>query len=67
MTLSQVNYKWFTNESKFILFIFVIYPDQIAFYEQTKQILLGTRYFEDNVITHFSASIIAVSCVCIWE
>ena len=34
---------------------------QIAFYEQAKQILLGTRYFEDNVITHFSASVIAVS------
>ena len=52
---------------KFILFNLVISLLQIAFYEQTKQILLGTRYFEDNVITHFSASIIAVSCACIWE
>ena len=45
-------------------FNLTISPIQIAFYEQTKQILLGTRYFEDNVITHFSASIIAVSCAC---
>ena len=46
------------------LFELMISLIQIAFYEQTKQILLGTRYFEDNVITHFSASIIAVSCAC---
>lgn len=32
---------------------------QIAFYEQTKQILLGTRYFKDNLVTHFSSSVIA--------
>ena len=32
---------------------------QIAFYEQAKQLLLATGYFKDNVITHFSSSIIA--------
>ena len=38
---------------------------QIAFYEQAKQILLGTGYFRDNTVTHFSASFMAVSVMCI--
>ena len=62
MTLSQVRFKWSADKNESL--ILVIYLTQIAFYEQTKQILLGTRYFEDNVITHFSASIIAVSGEC---
>ncbi|XP_054707607.1 mitochondrial dicarboxylate carrier-like [Uloborus diversus] len=32
---------------------------QISFYEQIKQTLLTTAYFSDNLITHFSASIMA--------
>jgi dicarboxylate transporter 10 len=32
---------------------------QIAFYEQAKQILLGTGHFRDNTLTHFSSSFIA--------
>lgn len=32
---------------------------QISFYEQIKQTLLLTRFFEDNMTTHFSASIMA--------
>lgn len=32
---------------------------QIAFYEQVKQMLLATSYFQDNVVTHFSASFVA--------
>lgn len=32
---------------------------QIAFYEQAKQLLIGTGFFRDNILTHFSASIVA--------
>ncbi|XP_031563351.1 mitochondrial dicarboxylate carrier-like [Actinia tenebrosa] len=32
---------------------------QVACYDQTKQILLSTRYFNENIITHFTASFIA--------
>ncbi|KAM7289760.1 mitochondrial dicarboxylate carrier [Ixodes scapularis] len=32
---------------------------QISFYEQIKQTLLLTRFFEDNLTTHFSASLMA--------
>lgn len=34
---------------------------QIAFYEQVKQMLISTGYFRDNIVTHLSASIVAVS------
>ena len=34
---------------------------QISFYDQIKQILLGTGYFKDNIITHFTSSLAAVS------
>ena len=33
---------------------------QLCFYDQIKQTLLATPYFEDNLITHFSASLGAV-------
>ncbi|KAH8335368.1 hypothetical protein KR074_000294 [Drosophila pseudoananassae] len=32
---------------------------QIAFYDQTKVALLKTPYFEDNLVTHFTASLLA--------
>lgn len=32
---------------------------QISFYEMTKEKLLNTGYFEDNIPTHFTASIFA--------
>lgn len=32
---------------------------QVAVYDQTKQMLIGTGYFKDNVVTHLSSSIIA--------
>jgi solute carrier family 25 (mitochondrial dicarboxylate transporter), member 10 len=32
---------------------------QIAFYEQVKQVLLASGYFQDNVVTHFSSSFVA--------
>ncbi|KAH8383801.1 hypothetical protein KR009_010601, partial [Drosophila setifemur] len=32
---------------------------QIAIYDQTKNILLDTPYFEDNLVTHFTASLVA--------
>jgi dicarboxylate transporter 10 len=34
---------------------------QVAVYDQTKQMLLQTKYFEDTVVTHFTSSFIAVS------
>ncbi|CAF1077302.1 unnamed protein product [Rotaria sp. Silwood1] len=32
---------------------------QIAFYEQVKQVLLASGYFQDNIITHFTSSFAA--------
>ncbi|EDV49243.1 mitochondrial dicarboxylate carrier [Drosophila erecta] len=32
---------------------------QIAFYDQTKVYLLATPYFHDNLVTHFTASLVA--------
>ncbi|EDW84056.1 mitochondrial dicarboxylate carrier [Drosophila tropicalis] len=32
---------------------------QIAFYDQTKVYLLSTPYFKDNLVTHFTASLVA--------
>ncbi|KAH8247664.1 hypothetical protein KR038_007757 [Drosophila bunnanda] len=32
---------------------------QIAFYDQTKIYLLSTPYFKDNLVTHFTASLVA--------
>ncbi|EDV92946.1 mitochondrial dicarboxylate carrier [Drosophila grimshawi] len=32
---------------------------QIAFYDQIKSMLLSTPYFKDNLVTHFSASLMA--------
>jgi len=32
---------------------------QLASYDQSKQVLLQTGYFKDNIITHFTASLIA--------
>ena len=37
---------------------------QLAFYDEIKGMLLKTSYFEDNLATHFSASIMAVSVMC---
>ena len=34
---------------------------QIAFYDQIKVLMLKSGFFEDNILTHFSASISAVS------
>lgn len=34
---------------------------QLAFYDQVKMYLLATPYFVDNVVTHFTASLTAVS------
>ena len=44
-------------------FVFFFFVPQIAFYEQVKQLLLSTGYFKDNIITHFSSSIVAVSLI----
>jgi dicarboxylate transporter 10 len=35
---------------------------QISLYDQFKQILLTTSFFKDNIITHFTASIMAGFC-----
>lgn len=32
---------------------------QIAFYDETKKHLLATAYFQDNLVTHFTASLVA--------
>jgi len=37
----------------------ILNPAQLASYSQSKQILLTTGYFKDNVTTHFVASLIA--------
>ncbi len=34
---------------------------QLAFYDQFKIILMATPFFNDDIITHFSASFMAVS------
>ena len=34
---------------------------QLCFYDQIKQTLLATGYFQDNLVTHFSSSLGAVS------
>ena len=34
---------------------------QLCFYDQIKAMLLGTPYFSDNLVTHFSSSLCAVS------
>lgn len=34
---------------------------QLSFYDQAKQMLLTTPYFKDNVVTHVTSSLIAVS------
>lgn len=33
---------------------------QLATYDQTKQLLLSTKIFKDNIITHFASSLMAV-------
>lgn len=43
----------------------VVSVGQISFYEQVKEMLLLTPYFDDNMITHFTASFAAVSRKCI--
>ena len=45
---------------------------QIAFYEQVKQLLIASGYFQDNVLTHFSSSFVAGADVplclqCSWK
>ena len=32
---------------------------QLCFYDQVKALLLGTPYFSDNLVTHFTASLCA--------
>ena len=34
---------------------------QLCFYDQIKGLLLGTPYFSDNLVTHFTSSLCAVS------
>ena len=34
---------------------------QLCFYDSVKQSLMATQYFEDNLLTHFTASLAAVS------
>ena len=34
---------------------------QLCFYDVIKQMLLNTKYFKDNLVTHFSSSLCAVS------
>ena len=33
---------------------------QLCFYDQIKGLLLGTPYFSDNLVTHFTSSLCAV-------
>jgi dicarboxylate transporter 10 len=40
---------------------------QLCFYDQIKQTLLATGSFEDNLVTHFSASLGAVGLLCCVE
>ncbi|XP_033108710.1 mitochondrial dicarboxylate carrier-like [Anneissia japonica] len=35
---------------------------QLSLYDQYKQMLLQTKYFEDNTVTHFTASLCAATC-----
>lgn len=37
---------------------------QLCFYDQIKQTLLATDHFQDNLATHFTASLGAVSSRC---
>ncbi|XP_064642907.1 mitochondrial 2-oxoglutarate/malate carrier protein-like [Lineus longissimus] len=37
----------------------VVNAAQLASYSQAKQFLLGTRYFNDNIFTHFAASMLS--------
>lgn len=39
----------------------VVSVGQISFYEQVKEMLLATPYFDDDMFTHFTASFAAVS------
>lgn len=34
---------------------------QLSFYDKIKELLLATSYFGDNVVTHFTSSLLAVS------
>jgi len=36
---------------------------QISFYDQFKYLLMKTGFFADNIVTHFSASFLAVSLI----
>lgn len=36
---------------------------QLATYDQAKQLLLSTKIFKDNIITHFTSSVMAVSYI----
>ena len=35
---------------------------QLSFYDQIKSTLLDTPYFSDNLVCHFTSSLLAVSC-----
>ncbi len=37
---------------------------QLSFYDQIKQIMLNSGHFQDNMITHFGASLSAVNKKC---
>jgi dicarboxylate transporter 10 len=47
------------NGSSMVVTRAVLTLSQIAFYEQAKQLLLGTGHFRDNTTTHFTSSFMA--------
>ena len=55
---STETFLWHPGNSSSFLF-------QLSFYDQFKQLLMNTGHFEDNVITHFSASFMACCCCCL--
>lgn len=59
VTVEEGFFKLWTGASLNITRAVLMTLSQIAFYEQVKQILLGTGYFRDNPITHFSSSFVA--------
>jgi len=48
-----------TTVSIVILYVYM----QISFYDQFKYLLMKTRFFSDNIITHFTASFLAVNII----
>ncbi|XP_071962237.1 mitochondrial dicarboxylate carrier-like [Antedon mediterranea] len=54
--------KMFFGASMVVIRAMLMTFGQLSLYDQYKQMLLQTKYFEDNMITHFTASLSAATC-----